>query len=406
MRVLIYEPEYTGHHLADLARVIPAVVRCADEVVWATTPEALRSSAYAKMFPSPPAGVRIETCCVDPAAHARKNLVWLHLSRLRECSRLARRFGADHVYIMMGDGKWQIAAGLGFLGWRPFARHVTSDTFLIRGEFAYPEAASWGNRLKRFLFRRVMRRGPFTSLLLLDEILAARSEEWVGPGDRAVVRLSPAPMVPQPGLSAGEAREKAGLPAEEKILLMLGMIQPLRGAERVLRAYAAYREKTTQKPAVLVLAGPHDPRVNRVLETEPFRRLREQGAILCQDEYLNDRQMYTFAAACDVMTVGTHRHAGRSSALVWAAANGKPVVTTDTGSIGWVVESTPLGWTCDVTDENAFSDALLEALNDSGQAIDPAVLREYAGFHHIDHYREVATRCLRNRAEDASDEAG
>jgi len=394
MKVLIYEPEHRGHHMADLSRVIPAVLRVADEVVWATTPEALKSSEFAATIGDIPEGLRVEACCRED----RRSVFRFHLHSLLECSKLARRFGADHVYLMMGDGKWQIAEVFGLLGWRPFRKGVTSDTYLIRGNFAYPEATSLTSRVKRFLFRRMLRRGSFTSVLMLDEILADRAKGWARPEDRGRAVLSPAPMVPLPGLEMSDARQKLGLPPGGQLLLMLGMIQPLRGADRVLRAYVGYRRLTSAPPAKLVLAGPHDPAVVELLSEEPFASLVAAGEIVCQDEYLNNDQMFAFAAACDVMTVGTHRHGGRSSALVWAAANGRPVVTTDTGSIGWVVESSALGLTCDVTDSAAYSIRLLEVLDASYQ-FDSENAKRYAAFHHIDNYCEIATACIRRKLQ-------
>ncbi len=399
MHVLIYEPVPDGHHMADLSRLLPGILELPVDVTLATVPETLEFEAYHSMVVPVLGRTKVETCCVRSSGSA------LHRNwqQYRECVAMVHRFRPDHLYVMMGDAVWWIMELFRLAGYRSWPRKLSADTYLVRGGFAYPEANRPSDRLRRFLFRRMLRSGHFDGILMLDEQGAAYAEKIARPGDHGRAVLSPAPLVQVAPLTLTEARQRLGLPTNGKLVMTIGMICELRGVSRILRAFKRLIEMQTDGDLHLVLAGPHDDDAKAALDSADFAPLVDAGLVLSIDRYLNDEEMFTFAAAPDVLAVGTHRHGGRSSVIVWAAANGRPVVTTNTGSIGWVVDNEELGWTCDVTDAEQFAQTLHTAIvtpwtdKDSGRA------RAYASWHDVSNYRQIGTHTLREKIAEVGD---
>lgn len=393
MRVLVYEPVPDGHHMADLSRLLPAILELPVEVVLATVPETLEHEAFKSMVQPVLGRAQVETCCV----RCKGDILNRNWHQYRECAAMVRRFEPDHLYVMMGDAIWWLTEVMRLIGYRSWPRRVTADTYLVRGGFAYPEANRLVDRFRRFLFRRMLRNGHFDGILMLDEQGAEYASRIEKPNDRGHVALSPAPLVQGSRMSLAKARQKLGLPTRAKIVANIGMICELRGISRILHAFKRLTQLHEDENLYLVLAGPHDEAAKRVLKDPDFASLIAAGRVLSFDRYLNDEEMYTFAAAPDVLAVGTHMHRGRSSVIIWAAANGRPVVTTNTGTIGWVVEREQLGWTCDVTNAEQFAETLRVVLNTPWNSEDQLRSQTYAGWHDVSNYRAIGTRTLRKR---------
>lgn len=400
MRVLIYEPVFTGHHLADLSRLLPAILDLPVEVILATVPGTLDAPSF-KLLEPVLGRTQLETCCV-PCGGSFLRINW---HQYRECTAMIQRFRPDHLYVMMGDPVWWLTEVVRLTGLRSWPRSITADTYLIRGGFAYPNAHRPIDRFRRFLFRRMLRNGHFDGILMLDEYGAEYATQHARSGDRGHARLSPAPLVSQPPISKEEARQRLELPCENKLITMLGMIGEDRGVSRVLRAFRRLHELRPGAGDRLLFAGPHDASAKAAMARPEFASLRDAGRILSIDRYLTDDEMFLCAATPDVLANGTHSHAGRSSVIVWAAANGHPVVTTNTGSIGYVVESEQLGWTCDVSNAEDFAMTLQRALESPWTDADIQRVKTYASWHDIANYRAIGTQTLRERLERVGHDA-
>ncbi|WP_442483177.1 glycosyltransferase [Aeoliella sp. SH292] len=395
MRVLLYEPVPDGHHMADLSRLLPAILELPVEVILATVPETLEEPSFKLMLEPVLGRTQVETTCV----RCKGSMFNRNWHQYRECAAMVKRYRPDHLYVMMGDAVWWLTEVMRLAGRRSWPREVTADTYLIRGGFTYPNAHRPVDRFRRFLFRRMLRDGHFDGILMLDEYGAEYGRHHAKPGDRGQVRLSPAPLVPQAPMSKHQARERLGLPVDGKLIAAIGMIGELRGVSYILNAFRRLSELRPDAGDRLLLAGPHDEGAHAALARSEFASLRAAGRILSIDRYLNDEEMFTCAAAPDVFANGTHNHAGRSSVIVWSAANGRPAVTTNTGSIGYVVESERLGWTCNVASANEFASTLKKALESPWTEADIDRVKAYASWHDIANYRAIGTQTLRQRLD-------
>ncbi len=397
VKLLLYQPNHTGHHYAYLGAMLPGLLELPVELVLATTRVGVESEEFACSLSPYRDRLRIETCCTPPPKSSWRN----GCHRAQELVAAVKAIKPDHVFVLYGDGIWQVLGTWSLLGYRPLPRGLPIEAWLYRGGFAYERCRGLGSWLKRWLFSKILRQGPFAVMHLDDEI----TFEFAQSVSRRVAKvvLTPNPVELWPQITRQEGRAMAGLPDDARLIGCTGMIDGRKGVDLLLRAFRRYVESVQSSSDRLVLAGPHHEQIKRLLDEQPYRAMLEGGRIISVDRYLTMREMYNYAAAFDLTVACYPNHSGRSSLILWAAAAGRPSLGTSEGCIGYVIEQNELGWTCDVQDIEGFSRAIIDALGSCWSEQDAARVRQYAEFHSFGNYRRVATGLLRERLEMASD---
>ena len=168
MRVLFYQPNYTGHHLAYLARMLPGFTELPIEILFASTPEAIASQEFAQSLA--PFGDRLQLvpCCTTPPRDAVRNFP----HRLKDLQKAIRTTRPDHVAACYADGIWETAYG---------------------STLSWPPAVGAGNGRRGLAVSRAIC-GPGRSSLAIDRAaadadghLAAGTLSPVAPAPRSVV---------------------------------------------------------------------------------------------------------------------------------------------------------------------------------------------------------------------------
>jgi glycosyltransferase involved in cell wall biosynthesis len=392
MRVLFYEPEFTGHHFAYLARMLPGFADLPIERLVVTTPEALRSVEYSQTLAPFADDLEFVTCCTpappEPVANARH--------RLRELSEAIRRLQPDHVAVCYVDGIWDQATIDSHMGRRPWPRGLVVEGWLYRGRFGDRSDGRLKSRLRRFLFTRMLRMGLFRKLHLDHELLYEFAKARAA-GTLTEVVLTPNPILLGPEMSREEARRRLNLDPAGRWISLSGMIARFKGAPELIHAFERFIKDKCADDVRLLLAGPHEAQVREQLSQEPFATLISRGRIVSLDRFLTEEEMYAVAAASDVVLAPYPQHQGRSSIILWAAAAGRPSLGTDDGCIGYVIRTERLGMICDVLDGNQFAESIRDALEMPWTADDATRVRRYAEFHRVENYRRTAAELTRAR---------
>lgn len=388
MRLLLYEPNHTGHHYPYIARMLPGLTPLDIEIVLATTPEGLASKEFERTLAPFADRLRLEPVCTLPPKGRLANA----RHRLAELVDACRTLRPDHAFVMYADAMWQIMVARGILGWR--LPCPATEIWVYRGGFSYPDARGWFNKATARLMKRVVRTGQFTALHLVDELAYDFARHHWKPGG-PTLSLEPESVQIGPELTRAEARQKLGVPADGRLAVLSAMINEYKGADRLLRAFAEHHR--AHPGDRLLLAGPHADEIPEMLAQDPFRGLVGRGAIVSQDRFLDDEEMYLVAAAGDLTVAPYPRHSGRSSIILWAAAAGRPVLGAARGCIGHVIRTERLGHTVDPTDHAAFVTALGEALDAPWTDKDAKRTRSYAQTHSVERYRESVSSLIRER---------
>ena len=159
-----------------------------------------------------------------------------------------------------------------------------------------------------------------------------------------------------------QARRALGLPADVPLLLFVGRIQPLKGADVAVRALAAL----TQHPDahLVVVGGPSGPRGEEHLayveEIVARHGLADRVHLVLPQPH---ELLSTYYRAADVCVVPSRSESFGLVALE-AAACGTPVVAAAVGGLTTLVDHGHTGYLVDDPTPRAFADAVARVLAD------------------------------------------
>ena len=208
------------------------------------------------------------------------------------------------------------------------------------------------NAIKAMLFRSALRTDGLQTLLSIDPTLpqwhASQSgssgqsgqsahSRHAGYGERpagAALAYLADPSPDAPGTTPAVARARLRLGAGPH-LLVYGAVTARKGIRELVQALAGLPGAPT-----LVVAGVQDDEVREfLLAAGPA--LSPPPVIL--DRFITEAEEADLFAACDAVWLGYKGHYGMSGVLVQAYRNGKPVVATAEGLIGWFCNGRELG---------------------------------------------------------------
>jgi beta-1,4-mannosyltransferase len=154
-----------------------------------------------------------------------------------------------------------------------------------------------------------------------------------------------------------EARERLGIPAEARVVLLLGRLQPYKGLEELLAAFG----EVGQTGDVLLLAGKTVSEAYAASLRRTIAALARPGLrVELVDAVVPDEELQVYYHACDVVAL-PFRQVLNSGSLLLAMSFGCPVVAPRLGSIPEV--ACPEGWFgYDAADPRGLARALSEAL--------------------------------------------
>ncbi len=141
-----------------------------------------------------------------------------------------------------------------------------------------------------------------------------------------------------------------------------------------------------------------DEFIRRVEETKKLPGLLLEHI----DGYVSEADLIRELKACDVVLAPYANHIGVSGVVFWSAAAGKPILSQDSGWVGYVVKEANLGLTCDTSSPKALAEALLLACHaETSARFDPRTLRKFAEGHSADDFYEAIVGRLNELDETA-----
>jgi D-inositol-3-phosphate glycosyltransferase len=166
-----------------------------------------------------------------------------------------------------------------------------------------------------------------------------------------------------------EAKQFIGVPNEDRMVLFVGRIEPLKGVDTLIRAMSCLRVKEVERPADLAIIG-GDPTVNPDEMTAEMARLRSLCHELCMDHivvFLGKRGQDTlpyYYSAAEVLVMPSHYESFGMVALE-AMACGTPVIASQVGGLAFLVQDGVTGYHVPDGDHDALCDKLTLLLGNS-----------------------------------------
>ncbi len=166
-----------------------------------------------------------------------------------------------------------------------------------------------------------------------------------------------------------EAKDYVGIPREDRMVLFVGRIEPLKGVDTLIKAMSCLRVKEFERPAYLAIVG-GDPNVPPEEMSVEMARLQSLCHDLCMDRmvvFLGKRGQDTlpyYYSAAEVLVMPSHYESFGMVALE-AMACGTPVVASQVGGLAFLIQDGVTGFHVPDQDEEALCDRLTRLLGNS-----------------------------------------
>ena len=190
-----------------------------------------------------------------------------------------------------------------------------------------------------------------------------------------------------------EAREYLGVDQNNKLVLFVGRIEPLKGLDTLIRAISWRRTFHPGQVTLAVVGG--DPNVSPQDMTAEMTRIQKLCDELCMGRmvvFLGKRAQETlpyYYSAADVLVMPSHYESFGMVALE-AMACGTPVIASQVGGLAFLIKDGETGYHVPDQDPKALSEKLLILLSDSHQ-------REMMGLRAAEYAKDYAWANVANQ---------
>ena len=190
------------------------------------------------------------------------------------------------------------------------------------------------NAIKALLFKRAIRSTGLRTLLTIDPTLPEWSARHASKRSAAITYVAD-PFPDERAENPVLARERLGLDADQRYLLVYGSITERKGIYELVHALTCLEHAPT-----LIVAGEQDTGTRHFMRNHA-RSLTPAPLVL--DAFITNDVERDLFSACDAVWLGYKGHYGMSGVLVQAYRFDKPVIATEDGLIGWFSRRCELG---------------------------------------------------------------
>ncbi len=170
-------------------------------------------------------------------------------------------------------------------------------------------------------------------------------------------------------IPSDEAKQFIGLKPEDRMILFVGRIEPLKGVDTLIQAMACLKWKHEGRPVHLaIIGGEPDASVEEMsVEMARLQKLADDLSMGQTVLFLGKRGQDTlpyYYSAAEVVVMPSHYESFGMVALE-AMACGTPVVASDVGGLGFLVQDGETGFTVPDGEPDLLCDRLSQLLGDA-----------------------------------------
>jgi D-inositol-3-phosphate glycosyltransferase len=170
-------------------------------------------------------------------------------------------------------------------------------------------------------------------------------------------------------IPADEAKQFIGLEPEDRMILFVGRIEPLKGVDTLIQAMSCLNLAGLHRPVHLAIIG-GEPNVQPEDMSDEMSRLQKMcdelcvgGMVLFLGKRGQDTLPYYYPAAELLVMPSLYESFGMVA--LEAMACGTPVIASEVGGLGYLVQDGVTGYTIPDSDPEALCDKLSRLLGDA-----------------------------------------
>ncbi|MBL8876757.1 MAG: glycosyltransferase [Phycisphaerae bacterium] len=389
MHVVIFEPCPRGHRFTYVKHVVNALAPLPVKITLATSPGAQACETFPEQLA--PLASRFDIVERYPEADPAGKFAfgWNSAGTL---VRAASDLRPDHIISPSSDGVVEMLGVKRLLFQAPAFASTELEAMIMNSSWAYEPRRSFRRFAKRRAWAALVGASTTRTLHVIDPLLM-RAIRALTPHIASRTVLSPDPVEAVPSVSKPEARKRLAIPEDGRLIACVGRLDERKGVDILIRAFHAASLNPSDR---LLLVGTHMPEINALLQGEAADLVRA-GRIISRDGYVTDEQMILAIAAADLIGVTYRRHLGSASILIRAAAQGRPILSSDLGWPGETCQRFALGTACTVRDLDAVTRALRAALESSPDFKPHPAAARFVQFHSLENAHAFWAQRTRQR---------
>lgn len=392
MRILIVEPEATGHRMVLYVRIlIQEIIRRGWDFILMTTKKATEHESY--NIVKTDIGREIDVVLMDEVKIFKNINIFTLIARQyfyynafkKKVIELKKCIDIDYVYLMSFEYCDKIISIKG----SPFNDIPFGGMFVSIKFHHYAMGLGRKSRNDYFyekMLHFMLRCKQLKICNYIDEVY----DEYVA--KRNIRKSNKMIYVPDIGelkgcIDKNGAREILKIKEETFIVLVYGTMTKRKG---VANLFLAINEMVENRKIVVLLAGKQDEYIKNLLKSRIVKDIKKKAELIVYDKFLNEEEEYVSFKVADAVWLGYDKvFSGASGVMVQAASLGIPVIASKYGVVGWTVKKYGIGELIDPEDKVGVANVLKKIIKYTCQGdVYAGNCFRYAKMHDVKKYQE------------------
>lgn len=253
----------------------------------------------------------------------------------------------------------------------------------FRPTFHYPTfskyTTSWNNPFQqwreKFILNRVLRHPQLKRLFCLDPFAVKHINNF-NRGTSAVHLPDPVLLQNENECQLENLKQRLGINSEKKVFLLFGALNGRKGIYQLLEAIHLLPPALCER-ICLVFVGEANPTDQALIQSKVAATRQAQPVQIIEHyEFVPEQDIQAYFQLADVVLAPYQHHVGMSGILLLAAAANKPVLSSNYGLMGEMVQRYLLGITVDSTLPEEIAKGLQRCLDKSPDELSDRTLMQ------------------------------
>ena len=286
--------------------------------------------------------------------------VFRHFQEWDLFCKYAHQLQADHCLIMYFD-TYQLPLAVAPKVPCPFSGIYFRPTFhYYQLDHYSPNWKDWMQAWReKIAISQILVHPKLERLFCLDSIAVPHLNQFPG-GSKVVSLPDPVKLVQPSHTILNSCRDRLKIDPTRRVFLLFGALTNRKGIYQLLDAISILSVDLCQKLSVLLIgesniADQLNSKIAEICKTQPVQ-------IIQHYKFVPESEVSAYFELCHVVLAPYQRHVGMSGILLLAAAATKPVLCSNYGLMGEIVQRYELGLTVDSTQPKEIASGLNQFL--------------------------------------------